>query len=87
MHKGTDQGFCCINGHKVTNGANACMSMETLRQMSYTCASILMSSLKWNQWFFAVVEYDMTLGPNEWEMQFNIFVHLFGRIRRHSAFS
>ena len=29
-----------------------------------------MSSVKWNQRFFAVVENDMTLCPNESEVQF-----------------
>ena len=55
--------------------------------MSCTCASIHMSSVKWNPMFFAVVENDMTLCPNEREVQFKFFVHLFGRIRRHSVFS
>ena len=36
---------------------------------------------------FAVVENDMTLCPNEREVQFKFWVHLFGRIRRHSNFS
>ena len=63
------------------------MSMETLRQMSCTCASILMSTVKWNPMFFAVVENDMTLCPNEREVQLKFCLHLFGRIRRHSVFS
>ena len=63
------------------------MSMQTLQQMSCTCASILMSSLKWNPRFFAVVENDMTLCPNVKEVPFKLCVHLFGRIRRHSVFS
>ena len=46
-----------------------------------------MSSVEWNQRFFAVVENDMTLGPNESDVQFKFCVHLFGRIRRHSVFS
>ena len=46
-----------------------------------------MSSVKWNPRFVAVVENDMTLCPNEGEVQFKIFVHLFGRIRRHFVFS
>ena len=62
------------------------MSMFALRHMSCTCASILMSSVKWNHRFFAVVENDMTLCPNEREVQFKFFVQLFGRIRRHSVF-
>ena len=41
------------------------MSMQALRHMSCTCASILMSSVKWNPMFFAVVKNDMTLRPNE----------------------
>ena len=36
---------------------------------------------------FAVVENDVTLYPNEREMQFPFCVHLFGHIRRHSVFS
>ena len=36
---------------------------------------------------FAVVENDMTLCPNEREVQFRFFVHLFGHVRRHSVFS
>ena len=36
---------------------------------------------------FAVVENDMTLCPNEREVQFRFLVHLFGRIGRHSVFS
>ena len=55
-------------------------------QMSCTCASILMSSVKWNPRLIAVVENDMTLCPNESEVQFKFCVHLFGRIRRHSVF-
>ena len=63
-----------------------CMSMLALRQMSCTYVSILMSSVKWNPRLFAVVE-DMTLCPNEREVQFKFCVHLFGHIRRHSVFS
>ena len=46
-----------------------------------------MSSVKWNLRFFAVVENDMTLCLNERDVQFKLYVHLFGRIRRHSVFS
>ena len=63
------------------------MSLYTLWHMSCTCVSILVSSVKWNLWFFAVVENDMTLCPNEREVQFIFCVHLFGRIRRHFFFS
>ena len=45
-----------------------------------------MSSVKWNPRFFAVVENDMKLCPNEREVQFNFCVHLLGRIRRHTVF-
>ena len=55
--------------------------------MSCTCASIHMSSVRWNPRYFAVVENDMTLCQNEREVQFKFCVHLFGRIRRHSVFS
>ena len=55
--------------------------------MSCTCASIIMTSVKLNPSFFAVVENDVTLCPNEREVQFKFCVHLFGRIRRHSVFS
>ena len=48
------------------------MSMYALRQMSCTCASIRQA---------------MTLRPNEREVKFNFFVHLFLRIRRHSVFA
>ena len=63
------------------------MSIFALRHMSCTCASILMSSVKYNPRIFAVVENDMTLCPTEREVQFKFCVHLFGRIRRHSVFS
>ena len=63
------------------------MSMQTLRHVSCTCASILMSSVKWNPLFIEVVENDMTLCPNEKEVQFKKKLHLFGRRRRHSVFS
>ena len=56
------------------------MSMFALRQMSCTCESILMSSVIWNPMCFAVVENDMTLCPNEREVQFEFCVQLFGRI-------
>ena len=46
-----------------------------------------MSSVKWNPRSFVVVENDMTLCPNEGEVQFKFCVHLFGRIGRHSGFS
>ena len=45
------------------------MSMYALLHVSCPCASILMSSVKWNPSFFAVVENDMTLCPNEREVQ------------------
>ena len=35
----------------------------------------------------AVVENDITLCPNERQVQFKFFVHLFGCMRRHSVFS
>ena len=59
--------------------------MYALQQMSYTCSSIHMSSVKWNPRFFAVVENNMTLCPNEREVQFKFCVHLFGCIRRYSV--
>ena len=37
--------------------------------------------------FFAVVENDMTLCPNEREVQIKFCVHLFGHIKRYSVFS
>ena len=64
-----------------------CMSMQTLPQMSCECASIIMSSVKWDPRFFAVVENDMTLCLNEREVLFKFCVNSFGCIRRHSAFS
>ena len=63
------------------------MSLYALRQMSCTCASTLISSVKWNPRFFAVVENDMILCPNERELQFKFFVHLFECIRGYSIFS
>ena len=45
-----------------------------------TCASILMSFVKWNPRFFAVVKNDMTLCPDEREVQFKslcIYLDLF----------
>ena len=71
----------------MTNGPNASYVNANFAQMFCTCESILMSSVKLNPRFFAVVENDMTLCPNEKEVQFNFCVHLFGRIRRHSVFS
>ena len=38
------------------NGANVLYVNVNFAQMSCTCASILMSSEKWNLMFFAVVE-------------------------------
>ena len=55
--------------------------------MTCTCASILKSSVNWNQRFFAVVENDETLCPNEREMLINFFWHVFGGTRRNSVFS
>ena len=63
------------------------MSMHTLQKISCTCASILMSSVKWNPGISAVVENDLTLCPYEREVQFKFCLHLFGRMRRHSVFS
>ena len=57
-----------------------------MQQMSCTCSLILMPSVKWNPRYFSVVENDMTLCPNEREVQFKFGVYLFGRIRRHSVF-
>ena len=37
--------------------------------------------------FFVAVENDMTLCPNEREVQFKFCVHLFRCIRRHSVWS
>ena len=54
----------------MTTGVNA--SMQSLRQMSCTCTSILMSSVKWNPRFFAGVDNDMTLCPNVREVQFSL---------------
>ena len=45
-----------------------------------------MSSVILNPWFYAVAENDMTLCPNEREIQHRFCVHLFGCIRRHSFF-
>ena len=56
------------------------MSMETLQQMSCTCASILMSYVKWNPRFSTVVENDMTLCPNKREVQLNFLcIYLDGK--------
>ena len=63
------------------------MSMYTLWHMSGTCSSIFMSSVKYNPRFFAVVDSDMILCPNERDVQSKFYVHLFGRIRRDSVFS
>ena len=57
------------------------MSMYALRQMSCTCLSILMSSVKLNPRFFAVEENDMTLCPIVRKVQFKFCMHLFGDIR------
>ena len=60
--------------------------MQTLRQMSCTCATIMMSSEEWNPRFFAVVE-NMTLCLNERQVWLKFCVHLFGHnIRRHFTF-
>ena len=61
----------------MTNGANASYVKINIRHMSCTCASILMSSVRWNPMFFAAVENDMTLCPNEREVQFKFVVYLF----------
>ena len=45
-----------------------------------------MSTLKWNQMYFAAVENDMPLCPNEREVQLKFCVHLFGRIRHSVLF-
>ena len=63
------------------------MSKQTLWQMSRTCVSILMSSVKRNPLFLAVVENDMTLCPNERDGPFISCVDSYGRIRRHSILS
>ena len=55
--------------------------------MSCTCASILISFVNRIRGFFAVGENDITLRPNEREVQFKFGVHLFGHIRRHSVLS
>ena len=47
------------------NGANASYVNVGIAQMSCTCASIPMSSVKWNPRFFAVVENYVTLCSNE----------------------
>ena len=59
------------------NGANALYVNVNFAQMSCTCASILMSSVRRNPRFFPVVENDMTLWPNEREVQLKFCVHLF----------
>ena len=64
-----------------------CVSMYALQLMSCSYLSILMSSVRWNPRFLLVVENDMTLCPNEREVQFEFCVHLFGRVRRHSVFA
>ena len=62
------------------------MSMQDLRLVSCTCASILILSVKWNPRFFTVVE-NMALCPNEREVKCKFCAHLFGCIRRHSVLS
>ena len=85
-HKGTEQGFCCING-EVTNGANVlCVNVSFAADVLYMCInSHVICKMEYE--VFAPVENDMTLCPNEREVQFKFFVYLFGRIRRHSVFS
>ena len=71
----------------MTNGANA--SYVNV----YFAANVLYMRVnshaicKMESEVFAVVENDMTLCPNEREVQFEFCVHLFGHIRRHSVFS
>ena len=43
------------------------MSMSAMRQMCIICASVIMSSVKWNPRIFAVMGNDITLCPNERE--------------------
>ena len=85
--QGTEQSLCCINRVKVTNGDNAsngheCFAADVLymRINSHVMCKI-------ESEFCAEVENDMTLSTNEREMQFIFYLHLFGRITRHSFFS
>ena len=71
----------------MTNGANASYVSAYFAAYVLHMRVFLMSSVKWNPRFFAVEVNDMTLCPNEREVQFKFCVHLFGRIRRHSVFS
>ena len=54
----------------MTKGANASYVNVNFAADVLTCASILMSSVKWNPKFSAVVENDIALCPNEREVQF-----------------
>ena len=72
----------------MTNGANASyISVNFAAYDLYIRVIHLMSSVKWNPRFSAVVENDMTLCPNEREVQFRFFMHLFRCMKRHSVFS
>ena len=74
-HKGTERGLCGINREKLTNGANASyVNVNFAAYVLYMCvlsssfsSFILMSYVKWNPRFLAVIENDMTLCPNERE--------------------
>ena len=72
----------------MTNGANA--SYDNVRFAAYVLYmrvnSYVICKMD-SEVLFAVVENDMTLFPNEGEVQFKLCVYLFGRIRRHSVFS
>ena len=71
----------------MTNGANA--SYVHVSFAAYVLYIRVNSHVicKMESVFFAVVENDMTLCLNEREVQIRFFLHLFGRIRRHSVFS
>ena len=71
----------------MTNGANATyVNVNFAAYVLYMCVNSHVIR-KMESEDFAVVENDMTLCPNEREVQFKFCVHLFVRVRRHSIFS
>ena len=75
-----------VHGLHVNVGITEDVLYMGCMSMSCTCASIIISFVKWNLRFFVVVENVMTLFPNEREVQLKFCVNLFGHVRRHSVF-
>ena len=65
-HKVTEHGFCCITGEKVMNGANAShVNAKLAADVLYMRVNPHVICKMESEFFFAVVENDMTLRPTE----------------------